>query len=101
MPGGFIEQDETLATGALRELNEETGLFCEEGEIDLVEVFAKPDRSARGRTITHVHRIVLAGETLPDVCAADDAAEAKWVALAALDPRVCFEDHYSIICQLA
>ena len=101
LPGGFIEQDETLAAAAVRELHEETGLSCAEGEIDLVEVFAKPDRSARGRTITHVHRIVLERESLPDVRAADDAADAKWVALSELDPQICFEDHYSIICRLA
>lgn len=97
LPGGFIEQDETLAEGALRELREETGLICTVADITQAEVFAKPDRSARGRTITHVHYIDLGDATLPAVQAADDAVAVRWQALATLDSRLCFEDHYSII----
>jgi bifunctional NMN adenylyltransferase/nudix hydrolase len=57
MPGGFIEQRETAYQSAVRELQEETGfeLFPSEMEhaLKAVRVFDHPDRSQRGRVITH------------------------------------------------
>src|SRR5205085_2258008 len=53
VPGGFIEQRETVYQSALRELEEETGmkLFPQDMQADLraVRVFDHPDRSPRGR----------------------------------------------------
>ncbi len=103
LPGGFVEQRERLLQGAIRELNEETSLGVLESTLEnaLVEVrvFDHPDRSQRGRTITHVHFFDLKADHLPIVEGADDAAQASWLPikqLAAMEEEF-FEDHFHIL----
>jgi bifunctional NMN adenylyltransferase/nudix hydrolase len=101
LPGGFLEPDEFLLEGALRELREETGLHLRNQAHALkgVRVFDHPGRSQRGRTITHVHHFELRSPTLPEVQGADDAAEAQWIPLPDISKmeRVFFEDHHHIL----
>lgn len=56
LPGGFLEQDEKMVDGAIRELIEETSIELSKaqlyGSIKAQQVFDAPDRSLRGRTIT-------------------------------------------------
>ncbi|MDF3071723.1 MAG: hypothetical protein K0R38_7324 [Polyangiaceae bacterium] len=105
LPGGFLDGSERLLNGALRELREET--LIESTDADLraalrgVAVFDHPQRSQRGRTITHVHHFALpsAAATPPAVHGSDDAQAAQWHPIAEL-PRMTeqlFEDHYQII----
>ena len=42
LPGGFLDRDETLAAGALRELREETG--WEGRVVSLLRINSRPDR---------------------------------------------------------
>ncbi|HET8854799.1 MAG TPA: NUDIX hydrolase [Salinimicrobium sp.] len=74
LPGGFLEEQETMETGALRELREETGLRIK--EIEQLKAFGAPGRDPRGRTIT----IAFWGETdsEQELKAADDASQASW-----------------------
>jgi bifunctional NMN adenylyltransferase/nudix hydrolase len=101
LPGGFLEQKEYIEDGVFRELREETKLKVPlpvlKGSVKKTHVFDKPDRSLRGRTITHAYLIELAPGKLPPVKGSDDARRAKWVPIAALDRKVMFEDHYHII----
>lgn len=103
LPGGFLEQDERLLQGAIRELTEETNLAVLDSTLENalvdVKVFDHPGRSQRGRTITHAHFFDLQIDHLPDITAADDAAAAAWVpisALAAME-EVFFDDHFHIL----
>nr|MBL8411102.1 bifunctional nicotinamide-nucleotide adenylyltransferase/Nudix hydroxylase [Dechloromonas sp.] len=103
LPGGFLDGRERVVQGAIRELREETGfalLDAElEGALKGVAVFDHPDRSARGRTITHAHYFALECSRLPEVAGADDAASAFWLPigeLAANESRL-FEDHFNIL----
>ncbi|AQQ10237.1 Bifunctional NMN adenylyltransferase/Nudix hydrolase [Sedimentisphaera cyanobacteriorum] len=76
VPGGFLEMDEDLLDGALRELEEETGLKLKTAE--QFGVFGRPGRDPRGRTITICY-IALIKAGRPEVQGADDAAEAQWI----------------------
>jgi bifunctional NMN adenylyltransferase/nudix hydrolase len=103
IPGGFVEQCERLLQAAIRELTEETQLAVllsslSDALVDVV-VFDHPDRSQRGRTITHAHFFNLETEHLPDVEGADDAALAKWIPvdeLVSMEEQF-FEDHFHIL----
>jgi len=103
VPGGFIEERETTWQSCLRELQEETHLkLLEETmrrSLRAVAVFDHPDRSQRGRTITHAHHFDLGERELPEVRADDDAAAVEWVpvaALAAMENRF-FDDHFHML----
>ncbi len=103
LPGGFLEQRERLLQGAIRELIEETqlGVLPPSLAEALVEVavFDHPERSQRGRTVTHAHFFDLKTEQLPAVEASDDAALAQWIPVAQLlsMEEQFFEDHFHIL----
>jgi bifunctional NMN adenylyltransferase/nudix hydrolase len=103
VPGGFIEQRETVYQSALRELAEETSIRLLEGDMQhalkAVQVFEHPDRSQRGRVITHAHLFDLGSRRPPEVQAADDAASVRWVPieeLASLEDRF-HDDHFHML----
>jgi bifunctional NMN adenylyltransferase/nudix hydrolase len=103
LPGGFLEPRERLLQGAIRELCEETKLgvltsSLHDAFVD-VKVFDHPDRSLRGRTITHAHFFELGTEHLPSVEGSDDAAAASWIAIADLATveDQFFDDHFHIL----
>ena len=103
LPGGFLEPRDTLWQSCLRELQEETTLHLDTATclraLRGVEVFDHPDRSLRGRTLTHAHVLHLDAEHLPPVQGGDDAAHAQWIpvqALAGMESQF-FEDHFHVL----
>ena len=103
VPGGFIKQTETIKAAALRELREETGIRLDkqilESAIVDSHVFDHPDRSMRGRTITHGFHFKLKDGKLPEVKGGDDAAKAVWVPywdVMKMEDQF-FEDHLHIV----
>jgi bifunctional NMN adenylyltransferase/nudix hydrolase len=100
LPGGFLSQKETLLDGCLRELREETGFRLEwQNYLRSTQVFDYPDRSVRGRTITHAFHFDLGLGSLPEVKGGDDATDAFWMPLsqALAAPESFFEDHHAIL----
>lgn len=104
LPGGFLNQDELIETAMLRELHEETKIKVPvpvlKGNIRARKVFDHPDRSSRGRTVTHAFLIELPAGELPRIKGADDAEKAVWLPIADLKSENMFEDHYDLICNL-
>jgi bifunctional NMN adenylyltransferase/nudix hydrolase len=101
LPGGFINQDETIEDAALRELREETKVKVPlpvlRGSIKANRVFDKPDRDPRGRMITHAFLIELPPGELPAIKGSDDARHARWVPISDVEEAEMYADHYHII----
>ncbi len=106
IPGGFVNTDESLLRAALRELDEETALDVSEAELLASlrerEVFDDPDRSQRGRTITHLCCFRLGSGPLPKVKPQDDAARAFWLPVSEVHGNGdrFFDDHQDMIIHL-
>lgn len=100
LPGGFVEEDETLEWAVVRELKEETSLRLKDYEIELkaFKGYSEPDRDPRGRTISMVYSAIFDVDELPEVKGRDDAKEAKWINLENL-PTLAF-DHAKILHDL-
>lgn len=103
LPGGFVGQSETLLNACLRELKEETRLKLPlpvlKGSIKGSHVFDHPERSQRGRTITHAFHFNFPAGELPEVRGSDDADKARWVPISEaleMGPRL-YEDHLYIL----
>ncbi|QJA43105.1 nicotinamide-nucleotide adenylyltransferase, NadM family / ADP-ribose pyrophosphatase [Phaeobacter phage MD18] len=106
LPGGFLDQSETLIDGAIRELREETRISVPDpvlrGSVKGQRTFDDPHRSQRGRTLTTAFMIRLQDrEDLPKIKGSDDADKAAWVPLADLKRNMMFEDHFDIITEMA
>lgn len=90
LPGGFVNEGESLGAAAVREAREETGL-----EVTLEEQFftySDPKRDPRRHTLSTVY----IGQARGEPKGADDAAEARTFAVDALPKDLCF-DHGTIL----
>lgn len=102
LPGGFLDKEETLFDGCLREMTEETHLDVDKNTLieALVrhKVFDNPKRSSRGRVITYCYYFDLSHlPEKPTARADDDASSLAWYNRADLDRSLFFEDHFFII----
>jgi ADP-ribose pyrophosphatase YjhB (NUDIX family) len=78
LPGGRVEKDESDAQAVVRELSEETGLRVEPGR--LIGSVERPGPDGVTYDIHDYAATVTGGE----LCAGDDAAEARWITPAVL-----------------
>jgi len=74
LPGGFVNENESLERAAVRELQEETGMSGL--RLEQLGAFGDPGRDPRGHTISVVFMAFLLTEG--KVAAGDDASAAEW-----------------------
>ncbi len=92
LPGGFIDEGESVEEAAIREMKEETNLDVD--LLGIVGVYSKPDRDPRFHTMT----ITFAGKAkdISQLNAGDDAATAKFYSLDNIPSPLCF-DHGKMV----
>jgi 8-oxo-dGTP diphosphatase len=91
-----VDEHETLAEAALRELKEETGLII--SELEQLYTAGDPGRDPRGWTVSVAFLARVDAKKLK-AKAGDDAAKVKWFPLDAL-PAMAF-DHAMILARAA
>lgn len=104
LPGGFLNQGESIRQCTIRELKEETKIDVPSVILDKcitdTVTFDHPLRDLRGRTISHASLIELDyNKPLPRIKGSDDAAEAVWMPFneLGLHEEKFFADHIHII----
>jgi 8-oxo-dGTP diphosphatase len=75
LPGGFVNENESLERAAARELYEETGLTG--ARLEQLAAFGDPGRDPRGHTVTVAYVTFVVAEGASFV-AGDDAAAVEW-----------------------
>jgi 8-oxo-dGTP diphosphatase len=92
LPGGFLQEAETLDQCAARELREETGVDV--AHLEAFTTFSDPKRDPRYRVITAAY-FALVPAADHALQSGSDADDAKWYSMREL-PRLAF-DHQNII----
>ncbi len=92
LPGGFLEQGETVEQCAMRELEEETGV--KDIYLQQFHVFSDPRRDPREQVVTTAF-IALVRKNECTLLAGDDASDARWFPCDNLPPLAF--DHQEII----
>ncbi|MFA5142272.1 MAG: NUDIX domain-containing protein [Candidatus Woesearchaeota archaeon] len=92
IPGGRVEQNESLKAAAERELSEEVNV-----KVDYLEqlyTFGEPQRDPRGRVISVVYYALVSSDNIKPM-AGSDAKEFRWHSMFKL-PKLAF-DHKEIL----
>jgi len=92
LPGGFVDEGETVEEALIREVFEETSL--EIHPIEILGVYSTPTRDPRGHMMTVVFITITYGGELS---AGDDAKELHWIPLDNINNIDLAFDHKLII----
>ncbi len=97
LPGGYVQKDETLREGALRELWEEAGVDGGRLHLEQLGAYGDPRRDPRGRVVTVAYLAL--GPDLPVPVGGTDAERAYWAPVSKLadDAQELAFDHPVIL----
>ncbi|MBI1286245.1 MAG: NUDIX domain-containing protein [Flavobacteriales bacterium] len=93
IPGGFVNEDESLEDAVKRELLEETGISVQ--YLEQLYTFGKPERDPRRRIVSVAYYCLVKSSEFRKLAAATDAADAQWFSIKEL-PELAF-DHQTIL----
>ena len=93
LPGGFVNEGETIEDAIMREVYEETSL--EVYPIDILGVYSDPTRDPRGHmlTVVFIVLVVKGGNPIPG----DDAQEISWIPISKINEIELAFDHKLLI----
>ena len=92
LPGGFVNEGETIENAMKREAMEETSLEVE--PIEILGAYSDPRRDPRKHTMTVVFvGIIVHGSPM----AGDDAGSIEWIDLADIESKQFAFDHHMIL----
>lgn len=102
MPGGFVDENETINHAVIRETKEETNVDLTNEIIIRLPAVSKKDRDPRTWVITNPNIVLFKQDSQTESVAGDDAAETEWVDVCLSDDRLQIDkqlafDHYDII----
>jgi ADP-ribose pyrophosphatase YjhB (NUDIX family) len=92
LPGGFVNEGETIEEAIEREVYEETSLKVH--PIDILGVYSDPTRDPRGHMMTVVFVVLI---IRGNATAGDDAKEISWIPIEKLDEIKIAFDHKLVI----
>jgi 8-oxo-dGTP diphosphatase len=92
LPGGFVNEGETVEDAMKRETIEETSLEVE--PIEILGVYSDPTRDPRKHIMTVVFIGIIVGGSDK---AGDDAASIEWIELAGIEKQQIAFDHSTIL----
>ncbi|MFH9299485.1 NUDIX hydrolase [Streptomyces sp. NPDC017520] len=85
LPGGYVQKNETLREGALRELREEAGIDGNKLHLEQLGAYGDPRRDPRGRVVTIAYLAL--GPDLPAPVGGTDARRAYWAPVSQLEGK--------------
>ncbi len=92
LPGGFVNEGETIEEALIREVHEETSLVVH--PIDILGVYSDPTRDPRGHMLTIVFIVLIVeGKATPG----DDAKEISWIPIHKINELEIAFDHKLIL----
>lgn len=78
LPGGFLQENESVEQALVREVKEETDLNINLSHTQLLPAISTPNRDPRMWVITNPSIVLFSPEESQKVCAGDDAQQARW-----------------------
>ena len=95
LPGGFVNEGETVEEATKREIREETSL--EIRLLDILGVYSDPNRDPRKHIMTTVFVGEIESSKDVEAIAGDDASDIVWLDLESIEKHVFGFDHKKII----